>query len=40
MRRGGPGKISGKNLILDGAGWHDSHDLTVPDTISLLPLPP
>ena len=27
-------------LVLDGAGWHDSHDLTVPENISLLPLPP
>ena len=27
-------------LVLDGAGWHGSHDLTVPDNISLLRLPP
>ena len=27
-------------LILDQAGWHTSTSLTVPDNISLLPLPP
>ena len=27
-------------LILDGAGWHSSKNLAVPDNISLLPLPP
>ena len=27
-------------LILDGAGWHGSAALVVPDNISLLPLPP
>jgi transposase len=27
-------------LILDRAGWHISHDLRVPDNITLLPLPP
>ena len=27
-------------LILDGAGWHDAKGLAVPDTITLLPLPP
>lgn len=27
-------------LVLDGAGWHKSQDLVVPDTISLLRLPP
>jgi hypothetical protein len=27
-------------LILDGAGWHDSPRLVVPDNIVLLPLPP
>ena len=27
-------------LVLDGAGWHDSHGLEIPDKISLLPLPP
>ena len=27
-------------LVLDGAGWHDSPKLCVPDNISLLPLPP
>lgn len=26
-------------LILDGAGWHTSGDLTIPDNISLLKLP-
>jgi hypothetical protein len=26
-------------LILDGAGWHIAHDLTVPDNITLLTLP-
>lgn len=27
-------------LVLDGAGWHGGKDLVVPDTISLLTLPP
>jgi transposase len=27
-------------LVLDGAGWHRSTALTVPDNITLLPLPP
>lgn len=27
-------------LVLDGAGWHKSNDLVIPDTISLLMLPP
>lgn len=27
-------------LVLDGAGWHKSHDLVIPDTISLLMRPP
>jgi hypothetical protein len=27
-------------LILDGAGWHSSPQLIVPDNIVLLPLPP
>jgi hypothetical protein len=27
-------------LVLDGAGWHSSPRLEVPDTIVLLPLPP
>ncbi len=27
-------------LVLDQAGWHTSPKLTVPDNISLLPLPP
>jgi hypothetical protein len=27
-------------LILDGAGWHSSPKLVVPDNIALLPLPP
>jgi len=26
-------------LVLDGAGWHTSPKLRVPDNISLLPLP-
>ena len=27
-------------LILDGAGWHGSNDLVIPDNLSLLTLPP
>lgn len=27
-------------LVLDGAGWHGSRQLTVPDNITLMPLPP
>jgi hypothetical protein len=27
-------------LVLDGAGWHGSGKLAVPDNITLLPLPP
>ena len=27
-------------LILDGAGWHSSSKIVVPDNIVLLPLPP
>jgi DDE superfamily endonuclease len=27
-------------LVLDGAGWHGGKDLVVPNTISLLTLPP
>lgn len=27
-------------LVLDGAGWHVSPDLEVPNNITLLPLPP
>jgi len=27
-------------LVLDGAGWHGGKDLVVPDTITLLTLPP
>jgi transposase len=27
-------------LILDQAGWHTSSKLTIPDNITLLPLPP
>jgi hypothetical protein len=27
-------------LVCDGAGWHVSHELVVPDNIVLLPLPP
>ena len=27
-------------LVLDGAGWHNSRSLVVPDNITLMPLPP
>lgn len=27
-------------LVLDGAGWHGSKGLRVPDNITLIPLPP
>lgn len=27
-------------LVLDGAGWHTSPQLTVPDGLHLVPLPP
>lgn len=27
-------------LMLDQAGWHTTHKLTVPDNITILPLPP
>jgi transposase len=27
-------------MVLDGAGWHTSHDLAVPSNLSLLRLPP
>jgi transposase len=27
-------------LVLDGAGWHSTKELTVPPNITLLPLPP
>lgn len=27
-------------MVLDGAGWHASHDLHAPENIRLLPLPP
>ena len=27
-------------LVLDGAGWHSSKGLRVPDNITLIPLPP
>jgi len=27
-------------MILDGAGWHTSRLLTVPDNMRLIPLPP
>jgi len=26
-------------LVLDGAGWHDQRALTVPDNLTLVPLP-
>ena len=42
----GPRRIAGKlpvrhvGIVLDGAGWHKSNKLVVPETISLLRLPP
>lgn len=27
-------------LVIDNAGWHNSHDLKVPTNITLVPLPP
>ena len=27
-------------VVLDGAGWHGAGGLTVPDNLTLLPLPP
>jgi hypothetical protein len=27
-------------MVLDGAGWHRSHDIRLPDHLRLLPLPP
>jgi transposase len=27
-------------MVLDGAGWHGSTALAVPDSLTLLPLPP
>ncbi len=27
-------------LVLDGAGWHSSKSLVVPENVTLLPLPP
>ena len=27
-------------MVLDGAGWHTSNELAVPDNLSLLRLPP
>ena len=27
-------------MVLDGAGWHDHRALTVPDNVTLVPLPP
>lgn len=27
-------------MVLDGAGWHQSKDLVVPDNITLVVLPP
>ncbi len=32
--------VPGAHAVLDGAGWHKSHDLVVPGNISLLRLPP
>lgn len=27
-------------LVMDNAGWHTANDLTVPENITLIPLPP
>jgi transposase len=27
-------------MVLDGAGWHGSNALAIPDNITLVPLPP
>lgn len=27
-------------MVLDGAGWHTANDLSVPDNVTLAPLPP
>ncbi len=27
-------------LVLDGAGWHTGHDVTAPEGVELIPLPP
>jgi transposase len=27
-------------VVIDGAGWHTSHDLIVPPNVTLLRLPP
>ena len=27
-------------MVLDGAGWHRSQDICLPDHLRLLPLPP
>lgn len=27
-------------MVLDGAGWHTSHDLVIPTNVTLLRLPP
>ena len=34
--------LNGRNclLVMDQAGWHDSHDLRVPENIELVYLPP
>jgi len=33
-----PGRHIG--LLVDNAGWHRSHDLVIPNNITLIPLPP
>lgn len=33
-----PGKHAA--VIIDNAGWHKSHELVIPDNITLIPLPP
>jgi transposase len=35
-----PGAHAHAVLVLDGAGWHGSAALVVPDNLSLLTLPP
>jgi transposase len=27
-------------VIIDNAGWHKSHELEIPENITLIPLPP
>ena len=35
-----PRTVCCSSSFLDGAGWHSSKTLVVPENISLLPLPP